>query len=115
VARAFALLDGAALAVRQRVTNLLNALPQVDAQALHQLGDALGGTDWGPFTAFVDAVNAWLSGRLTLGTPDTARLAKVAETFDTVNREARTVEAFNLDRKPFVFATFGLLAESARR
>ncbi|MDB5601762.1 MAG: polymerase subunit delta [Xanthobacteraceae bacterium] len=115
VTRALALLDGAALAVRQRVTNLLEALPQVDARALHLLGEELGGTDLRAFTAFVDAVNAWLSGRLTMGAPDTARLAKVAETFDTVNREARTVEAFNLDRKPFVFATFGLLAESARR
>jgi DNA polymerase-3 subunit delta' len=38
----------------------------------------------------------------------------VAEVWEKVNRAARQVEEYNLDRKPLVFAVFGLLAETAR-
>jgi DNA polymerase-3 subunit delta' len=38
----------------------------------------------------------------------------VAETWEKVNRGSREVEAYNLERKPFVFAVFGELAEAAR-
>ena len=42
--RALDLLEGQALALRQRVFDLLAQLPDVDARALHALGDAMGGT-----------------------------------------------------------------------
>jgi DNA polymerase III subunit delta' len=38
----------------------------------------------------------------------------VAEVWEKLNGAAREVEVFNLDRKPMVFAVFGLLAEAAR-
>jgi DNA polymerase-3 subunit delta' len=38
----------------------------------------------------------------------------VAEVWEKLNGAAREVEMFNLDRKPMVFAVFGLLAEAAR-
>jgi DNA polymerase-3 subunit delta' len=38
----------------------------------------------------------------------------VAQTWEKVNRAAREVETYNLERKPLVFAVFGLLAEAAR-
>jgi DNA polymerase-3 subunit delta' len=38
----------------------------------------------------------------------------VAEVWEKVNGAAREVEDYNLDRKPLVFAVFGLLAETAR-
>jgi DNA polymerase-3 subunit delta' len=41
-------------------------------------------------------------------------MAKAARTFEQVNRAARDVETYNLERKPLVFAIFGLLAETAR-
>ena len=43
-----------------------------------------------------------------------ARMARVAETWEKVNRAARDVETYNLERKPLVFAVFGALAEAAR-
>lgn len=114
VARALTLLDGTALALRQRVTDLLNNLPEVDPRALHALGDALAGTDARTLSAFVDAVNAWLSVQLRQQTQNNRRLARVAEVWDKVNHAARDVEVYNLERKPLVFAVFGLLAEAAR-
>jgi DNA polymerase-3 subunit delta' len=38
----------------------------------------------------------------------------VGDVWESVNRAAREVETYNLDRKPFVFSVFNLLAEAAR-
>jgi DNA polymerase-3 subunit delta' len=67
------------------------------------------------FETFVDTLRDWLSSRLTAHAGDTARLAQVAEVWDKLARAAREVEVFNLDRKPLVFAVFGMMAEAARR
>jgi DNA polymerase-3 subunit delta' len=112
VARAIDLLGGKALDVREKVSTLLAALPEVDPRALHQLGDTLG-RDEGAYTAFVDTVRDWLSAALTGGHPP-ARLDRIAATWERVNTAARDVEIFNLERKPFVFNVFGWLAEASR-
>jgi DNA polymerase III subunit delta' len=112
--RALALLEGRALALRQRVLDLLANLPEVDARALHALGDAMGGTDPKVLEAFMDLINAWLSARLGDTGQEKARMARVAETWEKVNRAARDVDTYNLERKPLVFAVFGALAEAAR-
>jgi DNA polymerase III subunit delta' len=114
VGRALLLLGGAALKVRERVSEMLAALPSVDPMALHALGDALGRADPQTFTTFVDTVRDWLSARLARGSGEPARLAQVAQVWEKLNRAAREVEVFNLDRKPMVFAVFGLLADAAR-
>ncbi len=114
VARALALLDGAALALRQRVLELFAQLPYPDPRALHALGDALGGSDPQTLETFMDLVNGWLSAQLR-GTADALpHLAQIAETWDKVNSAARDVEAYNLERKPLVFSVFGALAEATR-
>jgi DNA polymerase-3 subunit delta' len=114
VARALGLLDGPALALRERVLALFAQLPDPDPRALHALGDALGGSEPATLAAFMDLVNGWLSSRLAAGSRPTARLASTAEVWEKVNRAAREVEAYNLERKPLVFAVFGLLAQAAR-
>jgi DNA polymerase-3 subunit delta' len=114
VARALAFLDGPALALRQRVLELFAQLPDPDPRALHALGDALGGTEPATLAAFIDMVNAWLSARLSGDTRHVQRLARTAEVWEKVNRAAREVETYNLERKPLVFAVFEWLAETAR-
>ena len=80
VARAIALLDGPALALRQRVLDLFAQLPDPDPRALHALGDSLGGSEPATLAAFVDMVNAWLSARLARRqSRKTPRLARLAE------------------------------------
>jgi DNA polymerase III subunit delta' len=114
VARAMALLDEDALALRQRALELLDRLPALDANALHGLGDALAGTDPQPLAAFVDTVNAWLSHRLDRESGQIGRQAQLAEAWERVNAAARDAETYNLERKPLVFSVFGLLAEATR-
>jgi DNA polymerase-3 subunit delta' len=115
VGRALALLEGPGLALREQVTTLLDQLPAVDQRALHSLGDRLAGADPAPLVAFVDVVRDWLSSRLSVVGSTPARLAQVAEAWDKVNRAARDVQDYNLERKPLVFSVFGWLAEAARR
>jgi len=114
VGRALFLLDDAARGLRERVLNLFAQLPDPDPRALHALGDALGGSDPGPLAAFMDLVNGWLSMRLAGGAAPKPQLARVAETWEKVNRAARDAETYNLERKPLVFAIFGALAKAAR-
>jgi DNA polymerase-3 subunit delta' len=114
VARAIGLLDGPALALRQRVLDLFGQLPDPDPRALHALGDALGGNEPQTLAAFMDMVNAWLSARVAGDRLPARQAARTAEVWDKVNRAARDVETYNLERKPLVFAVFGLLAEAAR-
>jgi DNA polymerase III subunit delta' len=114
VARALILLDEDALTLRRQALDLLARLPAVDPADLHALGDALAGTDPQPLAAFVDAVNAWLAQRLDGGRGDLARLNRLAEASEHINAAARDAETYNLERKPFVFNVFGLLAEATR-
>jgi DNA polymerase-3 subunit delta' len=118
VARALAMLDGKALALRQRVQDLLDQLPEPDPRALHALGDALGFSEPQILAAFVDMANAWLTSRLERSAQNAGRVTKqmaaVALAFDRINRAARDTGDYNLERKPFVFAVFGALAEASR-
>jgi DNA polymerase-3 subunit delta' len=112
--RALRFLDGPAMALRQRMLDLFAQLPEPDPRALHALGDALGGSEPQTLHAFMDMVNGWLSARLDSDAAQTPRMAQVAQTWDKVNRAAREVETYNLERKPLVFTVFGLLAQAAR-
>jgi DNA polymerase III subunit delta' len=114
VARALALLDEDALELRQRAVALLERLPALNTDALHALGDELAGTDPQPLAAFVDTVNAWLSQRVEAAPEEIGRLARLADAWERINQSARDAETYNLERKPFVFGVFGLLAEATR-
>jgi DNA polymerase-3 subunit delta' len=110
VGRAVALLEGPGLALRERVLETLAQLPRPDPRALHGLGEALAGTDPQTLATFMDLVNGWLSERLSNGAGEPCKLAQVAEAWDRINGAAREVDAYNLERKPFVFAVFEDLA-----
>ena len=114
VARAIGLLEGPALALRQRVLELFAQLPNPDPRALHALGDALGGSEPQTLAAFMDMVNGWLSAQVSGESRPARQAAHTAEVWEKVNRAARDVETYNLERKPLVFAVFGLLAEAVR-
>jgi DNA polymerase-3 subunit delta' len=41
-------------------------------------------------------------------------MARLADTWDKINRAARDVETYNLERKPLVFSVFSALTNAAR-
>jgi DNA polymerase-3 subunit delta' len=112
VAAALNLLEGPALAIRERVMGLIARLPTMDAEALHALGDMMADNE--AFGAFIETVRGWISSRLHDGPQERRRLNRVAEAWDKVNCATRDVQEYNLDRRPLVFAVFGMLAEAAR-
>ena len=114
VARALMLLEGPALALRQRVLDLLGQLPNPDRRALHALGDALAGTEAQTLRTFLDTTNAWLAARLSNAAQDNVRNARAASAWQKINSAAEEVDTYNLDRRPLVFAVFGWLTEAAR-
>jgi DNA polymerase-3 subunit delta' len=114
VAHAIALMGGPLLAVRERVIELLALLPATDPRAMHALGESLERADRLVLATFVDVVRDWLSARLAGELRQGGRLERLAQAWDDVNRTAREVELFNLERKPLVFKVFGWLAEAAR-
>jgi DNA polymerase-3 subunit delta' len=114
VGRALRFLDEKALALRQRVLDLLAQLPNPDPRALHALGDAISGSEPQTLAAFMDLVNGWLSAQLDTTASTNLRMAEVAKAWEKVNRAARDVEIYNLERKPLVFSVFGLLSQAAR-
>ena len=116
VGRATMLIAGDALGLQQRTAALLATLPHVDPRALHALGDALGSNDRTAIAAFVETIERWMSERLRVPDPNAnlARLARLAEVWEKINRAARDTESYNLERKPLVFSVFGLLADVMR-
>jgi DNA polymerase-3 subunit delta' len=114
VTRALGFVDGPALALRAKVMTLLAQLPNPDQRALHALGDSLGGAEPRTLAAFLDLVNAWLSAQLKFDAAAGTQMANVAVAWDLINRAARDVEIYNLERKPLVFKIFGLLAQAAK-
>jgi DNA polymerase-3 subunit delta' len=114
VAQAIALIGGPLLAVRERVIELLELLPATDPRAMHALGESLERADRLVLATFVDVVRDWLSARLAGELGAGGRLMRLAQAWDNVNRTAREVEIYNLERKPLVFKVFGWLAEAAR-
>jgi DNA polymerase III subunit delta' len=112
--RALDLLDSDVLDLRARIIALLERLPELDARALHAVGERISGTDPATLAAFLDTVNGWLSARLAATPQDRARLNRVAQAWEKVNAAARDVEEYNLERKPLVFNVFGWLAEATR-
>ncbi|MBI1203024.1 MAG: DNA polymerase III subunit delta' [Rhodopseudomonas sp.] len=114
VGRALRFLDGPALALRQRVLELFAQLPNPDPRALHALGDAVSGTEPQTLATLMDMVNGWLAARLDPAQRGAVQMARTAQAWEKINRAARDVEIYNLERKPLVFSVFGWLAEAAK-
>lgn len=112
VARAIALCGGPLLTVRERVTALLERLPQVDPRSLHALADLLERAEREAFATFVEAVQEWLSKELHRPPQDVRRLAPLAEAWGRIDDAARELDTYNLDRRPFTFQVFRWLAEA---
>jgi len=113
VARALALLDEDAQELRRQTLDAMAQLPSADPRAVHAIGDALGSADPQRLATFMDMVNGWLSARLAQAGHNKTQMARIADTWQTVNAAARDIEAYNLERKPFAFAVFAALAAAA--
>ena len=106
VGRALMLLEGDALELRQQVIGLLDRLPALDPRALHALGDEIAGTQAETLAAFMDAVNAWLSGLLRSGSQEGQRLGARRRGLD--HRERGRARGRGLQSRSQAAGVFGV-------
>ncbi|CAM5766479.1 DNA polymerase III subunit delta' [Labrys miyagiensis] len=115
VRRALTLADGEGVALHRSLTDLLSKLPRIDVAAAHALADRCANKAGDQnFALLLDFIDDWLHHRLLSerGQPP-HRLARWAEVWEKARSAARDVEAYNLDRKPFVLSTLSMLAEAS--
>ena len=112
VREAMRLLDGAGLALSQKLEGLLSRLPEVDWLAVHDLADTLIGRDGQEdFETTLTAVFDWIDATVRLNAgAGAARLAPYAQVWEKIAASARETEAFNLDRRPLILSIFADLA-----
>jgi DNA polymerase III subunit delta' len=94
----------------------LARLPDVDWLLVHRIGEAVATRDSeSEFDAFLRAVYGWLSESLHKNPGLGPRaLAPYADAWEFLEREARSLEIYNLDKRAFVIVVFSRLAEAAR-
>jgi DNA polymerase-3 subunit delta' len=116
VRRAITLASGDGVKIHQSLSGLLARLPQIDVAAAHALADrCMGKGSEENFALLLSFLDDWLHQRLLAEQNAPGhRLARWAEVWDKSRSAARDVEAYNLDRKPFVLSTLSMLAQASR-
>lgn len=116
VGRALALLEPKRMALVREIGALLDQMPRAATGRVLALADRLADRRAeGEFQIALDAILRWASARLRERAGEGAgRLAALASVCENVVDMARTVETYNLDRRPFVVSTFADLADAVR-
>jgi len=117
VRRTLELLDEEKVAFIDQVTKLLNGLPKADPKQILALAEALARRDADDsYELALDTVQHWVSGKLHEGANlGASRLAPLVEVCEKIDRSAREIDVFNLDRRPFILTMFDDLADAVRR
>jgi DNA polymerase-3 subunit delta' len=113
VREALRLLSSADAAFDDLVGQGLSALPRLNWRAIHKIADNVAGRERETeYEAFVAAVFGWLSQALRRRGGGPRALAPYAEAWESLEREARDIQIFNLDKRAFVLGVFSQLAEA---
>ncbi len=117
VRRAIALLDPDLVEMGQRTRALLEALPDLPQKALLDLAGRAAGRDGeANYAEMLDVVRDWLSAEVASGAGDgAARMAPLAEMWEKMHEGARAIDAYNVDRRPFIVGLFSDMAEAVAR
>ena len=88
-------------------------MPKIDWKIAHKLADATSGRDGETqFDAFLNAVFAWLGHALRQNLQSPAQAHPYAVAWEALERDARDLQIFNLDKRAFVLLVFSTLAEA---
>lgn len=117
VRRAIAMLDPDLAAMGQRTQSLLSSLPELPHKALLEIaGQASGRDSDALYDEMLDATRGWLAEQLTARAGEgAARLAPLAEMWDKLHAGARAIDAYNIDRRPFIVGLFSDMADAVAR
>lgn len=110
-------LDEDRLAIIAHVEATLATLPKLDDAALLQMANGLASRDkTAEFETMLETIDRFILNVTRQRAGDGARrLAPLGEVWEKKARVAREVDAFNLDRRPFVLSLFNDLADAMRQ
>ena len=126
-ARAAALAEGSArraldlaaprrLALVEEIDAALSALPDVAVPRVLRIADRMADRQGEDFAIGLDRVLGVVARRVEEAAPlGSRRLAPLADACEKIEEDARVLEAYNLDRRAFVIALFGLLSAAWRQ
>ncbi len=115
VRAALQLIDPVLANFRREASRLLADPARAEPKAVHQLvGKTSGKAGEGAYEALLRLIEQALRGSIQQPAP-VAALAARAELWEKLRHAAREVEAYNLDRRPFLLSVFSDLAALARR
>jgi DNA polymerase-3 subunit delta' len=116
VREALRLIQAGEGAVDDLTRKILARLPNVDWLLVQRVGDAVAGREAeSEFDAFLRALYGWLGENLYRNKGLGPRaVAPYADAWEFLEREARELEIYNLDKRAFVIVVFSRLAEAAR-
>jgi DNA polymerase-3 subunit delta' len=115
VREALRLLSSADAAFDDLVGQGLSSLPRLNWRVIHRIADNVAGRERETeYEAFLAAVFAWLSAGLRRQAGSARALAPYALAWEFLEREARDLQIFNLDKRAFVLVVFSQLAEAER-
>ncbi|HRJ69202.1 MAG TPA: XRE family transcriptional regulator, partial [Beijerinckiaceae bacterium] len=116
VRRALSVLEPKRLAFNDRVEATLAGLPHLDGNEIDAIAEQTAGrTGEEAFVRFCELCESWLAREMAERPRDVAALAPLSELWNRLGEGRRDVEAYNLDRRPFVIAMIADLAAAARR
>ena len=91
----------------------LAQLPSIDWKIAHRLADSTFGRDGETqFDAFLNAVFAWLGNALRRNLQSPGQAHPYAVAWEALERDARDLQTYNLDKRAFVLLVFSTLAEA---
>ncbi len=110
-------LDEDRLAIIAHVEATLATLPKLDEVALLQMANGLAARDkTAEFETMLETIDRFILNVTRQRAGEGARrLAPLGEVWEKKARAAREVDAFNLDRRPFVLSLFNDLADAMRQ
>jgi DNA polymerase-3 subunit delta' len=116
VGQALAGADPAERKLRLAARDLYRGLPRLDLDRLQTLLPELAGKQGeSALAAVMEALGREIHAGLRARPDEPALLAARADLWDKLGRQAREIETFNLDRRPFLLQVFQDLADIERR
>jgi DNA polymerase III subunit delta' len=117
VRRALNAVDPETIALIQAVTARLDGLPELDPASILALAEDMAGKAGADdFAVMVDTVQAWLGRQVAARAGERpARLAPLAQVWETLGTAVREAASYNLDRRPLVITLFRDLAEAVKQ
>lgn len=117
VRRALTLLDEDIAAAGALTRQLLDQLPALNWPKIMGLADMVAGRKGdAAFAACEYAIRGWLAHTVHAHTGQGATaVAPLAELWESIGRGLSTLDAYNLDRRPFITGLFSDMAEAMRR